>query len=90
MDGIKEHLIPTFRSFPTSLILSTHSPCREKFIMRLSDVELRSFGEGSIQEPARNSIIVRNETWVRKLPFWRNEEARLEMVYKSMQSMQSS
>ena len=48
--------------------------------MCLSDVELGGFGEGSIQEPARNSIIVRNETWVHKKPFWHIEEARLEIV----------
>ena len=87
--GIKERLINTFRSFPTSSILSTHSPCTEAFIMRLSDVELRSFGEGSIQVPACNSIIVRNKRWVRKKPFWRDDDYRLEIVCRAMLSVQS-
>ena len=80
IEEIKQHVILTFESFP-SLIPLTHSPCKEKFVMRLSYEELRSFGEGSIQEPAHNSIIVRNETWVHKKPFWRIEVSQLQIVY---------
>ena len=76
IEEIKHHVNLTFEAFPR-MIPATHSPCKERFVMRLSSEDLRSFGEGSIQEPARNSILVRNETWVYNKPVWLNDDLRL-------------
>ena len=77
VEEIAEHLSRTFNSFP-SLLSTHHSPGQEKFVMHLSAMELGFFGEGSSQEPAKNSIIVRNKTWVYKKPFWYEDESRLQ------------
>ena len=76
IEEIEKHLLCTFSSFP-SVIPPTQSPCKEKFVLRLSDVEL---GEGSSQEPSHSAIIVRNQTWAHKKPFWYEDEARLQAV----------
>ena len=78
IEDIKHHVNLTFEAFPR-MIPATHSPCKERFVMHLSAEDLRSFGEGSIQEPARNSIIVRNETWVYKKPFWLTDDQQLDL-----------
>ena len=79
LTDLQRHLMATFTEFP-SVITGTYSPCTEKFVMRLSHGELGRFGVGSIQEPSRTALIVRNATWVYKKPFWHMDEARLDTV----------